>query len=628
MPIWNITIGAAEWFSGNIFIILLSLIFWSRFRFHHFPIDLALLLFYFLFNTTFFVLVMGATGLLERNIIAGMCFFASILLLFLYQKRLAFTFREIRNAWGDILLRILHHPLLATGFVIVVLLVGLRMLVHIWFLSPYVWDTLTYHLPKVADWVQYGKLVALPTPVTRSYWPANFELFQTWFVLFFRHDFLIEAAGLPFYLLAILSIYSSSRSLELSRSWSASLAVIYALTPSVLMNAVSCKNDMAVSAFYLFSLAVMLDFRRHKDRAGSHSVVIAAAILTAMGTKPYMVFILPGLVLIGLWCLRSGHTGSKQIRDHDNSFLSACLLLSAALILSVYWYVRNYCLFENPFYPMDFRLFGRLIFGDGQGVGQQGTFQWESLLRNLQDLAGKKIFDLFGPYDPDVANKSGWGWFVFSCGIPAVIFAIIKRSEFRWLMAGFVLSLSCLFGMVSPDPWNMRFTLWFPAVFILAYGMMTSRSDLKFLRGCLMFLAGGCSMLNLLGCIGTGYMYTSPSAWQSQAAIPVWERTFAAEHIKPALREISPSEDLAYFAHGNTWIYPLYGPAYARKIHYLKPRQDMDIVQEMKGMGVRYLLLLDANDASWIRRMDVAVHQGRMRRVADRLYCLTDAEFK
>jgi hypothetical protein len=336
-----------------------------------------------------------------------------------------------------------------------------------------------------------------------------------------------------------------------------------------------------------------------------------------------MVFILPGLILVGLWCFRSGPLGSRQIRDRENSFLGACFLLTAALILCTYWYVRNYWIFENPFYPMDFRLFGHVIFGDGQGNLQQGAFRWESLLRNFLDLAGKKIFDSSGPYDPDLSNKSGWGWFVFSCGIPAVIFAIIKRSEFRWLMAGFLLSLACLFGMVSPDPWNMRFTLWFPAVFVLAYGMMTSRSNVKFLRGCLIFLAGGCSALNLLGCIGTGYVYTSPSAWQAQAAIPVWERTFVADRIKPALQIIPPSEDLAYFAWGDTWIYPLYGPGYTRKIHYLKPHQDMDIVQEMKEMGVRYFLLLVEGDASWLSTIDMEIHQGRMRRVTDRLYCLT-----
>jgi hypothetical protein len=628
MPIWNIIMGTTEWFSGNIFLILLSLVFWSRLRFHRFPIDLALLLFYFLFITIFFILVMGISGLLERYIIAGVSLFASILLLFLYQKRLASIFREIRNICEDFRLHILRRPLLAAGFIIVAIIVGLRMLAHVWFLPPYVWDTLTYHLPKVADWVQYGKLVALPTPVTRSYWPANFELFQTWFVLFFHHDFLIEAAGLPFYLLAILSVYSAGRSLELSRSWSASLAVIYALTPSILMNAVSCKNDIAVAALYLFSLAVMLDFRKNKDCVGGHAVVIAAAILMAMGTKPYMVFILPGLILIGLWCLRNSRISAKQLRNHDNSFFGACFLLVAALILGGYWYVRNYYIFENPFYPADFRLFGRLVFGDGQANFQQGTFRWESLLKNFLDLAGKKIFDSSGPYDPDLVNKSGWGWFVFSCGIPAVIFAIIKRSEFRWLMAGFFLSLACLFGMVSPDPWNMRFTLWFPAVFALAYGMMIRCSDARFLRGCFIFLAVGCSALNLLGCIGTGYVYTSPSAWQAQAAIQVWERTFVADNMKSALRNISPSDDLAYVGHGDSWIYPLYGPGYARKIHYLKQYQSMDIDLEMKGMDVRYLFLLDAEDAAWKRRMDSMMNQGRMRRVADRLYCLTDVEIK
>jgi len=567
---------------------------------------------------------MGVSGLLERHIITGVSLFVSIILLVLYRKNLVSICREIRNVWEDIRLRILRHPLLATGFIFVAVLVGLRMLAHVWFLSPYVWDTLTYHLPKVADWVQYGKLVALPTPVTRSYWPANFELVQTWFVLFFHHDFLIEAAGLPFYLLAILGVYSTGRSLDFSKSWSASLAVMYGLTPSVLMNAVSCKNDIAMAALYLFVLAVMLDFRMHGDRVGSHAAVIASAILMAVGTKPYMVFILPGLILIGLWCYQSVHTGINKTKDRDNAFFEVCFLLVAALILGTYWYARNYRIFGNPFYPVDFHLFGHLAFGGGQGGIQQGGFRWESLLSNLLDLAGKKIFDPSGPYDPDLSNKSGWGWFVFSCGIPAFIFSIIKGSQIRWLIIGFLISLASLFAMVSPDPWNMRFTLWFPAVFALAYGLMTSRSNVKFLKGCLILLAGGCSALNLLGCIGTGYFYRSPSTWQSQAAIPVWERTFLPENIKPALQKIPPNENLAYFARGDDGIYPLYGPEYTRKIYYLKPHKDMDIVHEMKGRGVRYFLLVGEGNASWLRTMDNEIQKGHMRRIVDRLYCLTE----
>lgn len=371
MPIWNITIGSVEWFLGNVSLTLLSLLLWSHLRFHRFPIDLALLLFYFITNTTFFIFIMGVSGLLEKNIMGGICLFVSLVFLLTYKRCIISSLKEIRGEWKDFRLHILQHPFLVTGFVITALLVGLRMMAHVWFLSPYVWDTLTYHLPKVADWVQYGKLVALPTPVARSYWPANFELFQTWFVLFFHHDFLIEAAGLPFYLLAVFSVYSSGRSLELSRNWSASLAVIYALTPSVFMNAVSCKNDIAVAALYLFLLSVMLDLRRHKDQVGSHAAVIGAAILIAIGIKPYMVFILPGLMLIGFWCFGMKQTGSKQTTGLDYSIPVVCFLLTTALILGVYWYVRNYWLFDNPFYPADFRLFGQLIFGDGHGGAQQ-----------------------------------------------------------------------------------------------------------------------------------------------------------------------------------------------------------------------------------------------------------------
>lgn len=194
----NIFIGLLQWFAGNCFVILLSLVLWSYVRIHRPHIDFALLLFYYLLSTTFFVLIMGLLGLLEPNIMAAVSFPAAIMLLYLYRKPIVSSVWEIRSILTDIWRACVRHPFMTAGFAMAFLLVGLRMLAHIWILSPYIWDTLSYQLPKIADWIQYEKLVALPTPVTRSFWPANFELFQTWFVVFFHHDFIIEAAGLPF----------------------------------------------------------------------------------------------------------------------------------------------------------------------------------------------------------------------------------------------------------------------------------------------------------------------------------------------------------------------------------------------------------------------------------------------
>ena len=568
---------------------------------------------------------MGLLGVLERNIMAGASIAVSVLLFLFFRIPIALSVKTIRYDLTDVWQKCIHHPYLTAGFTVVALLVGLRMLAHIWILSPYIWDTLAYQLPKVADWVQYKELVVVPTVESRSFWPANFELFQTWFVLFFHHDFLIEAAGLPFYLLAIASVYSVARSLYLSRPWSAFSAVLFALIPSVLMNAVSCKNDISIVSVYLFILALLLNYRRNRDHIIEHIVLIIAGFLLAVGTKPTMVFIVPGLFLIGLWCFWGRMAHTVGIVWQKNVFMAAGFVLAASVLLGIYWYTRNYFMFENPFHPTDFRINGHLVFGDGHGQGQQGTFKWNSIVVNFRDLIEKKIFDRSEPYTADLGGMAGWGWFIFSIGLTTSILALRIRSDFRWLAIGFLLSLTSLFGFVTPDSWNMRFASWFPVLFVIGYSIFTSDIKTSVLRWSFLFLAIICSLMNYIACLSTGY--TQLQEWKARAGISVWNRTIVHENVASDLSKIPAGEKFGYFTRPNAWIYPLFGPDYSRMISYLKLRRDMDLVSEMNKANFSYLLLFEA-DKEWIEYMDLKVSQGLMKRLTHHLYRLAETSTK
>src|SRR4030042_5920119 len=91
-------------------------------------------------------------------------------------------------------------------------------------------------------------------------WPANFELLQAWFIVFPHHDVFIELAGIPYYLLAITSVYSIGRSLGLNTTYALLICVLYALSPSILLNSLSCKNDIAIAGLFLFMTAVIMDY--------------------------------------------------------------------------------------------------------------------------------------------------------------------------------------------------------------------------------------------------------------------------------------------------------------------------------------------------------------------------------
>lgn len=619
--------GLLQWLIGNGFIIILSLVLWSNVRIQRPHIDYAILLFYYMLVITFFVLAMGVLGFLERSIMATVSLLAGWALLYCYRENVVSSTIEIKRILLNILKSCSSSPFLTMMLFIAILLVGLRMLAHIWILSPYIWDTLSYHLPKIADWVQHEKIVALSTPVLRSFWPANFELFQTWFVVFFHHDFIIEAAGLPFYLLALISVYSIGRSLSMTRGWSIFATILYGLTPAVFMNAVSCKNDIVVMALFLFILALLLDYRKNRDKFFERMVLVFAALLFGLGTKPTMVFILPGICLIAIWCFWKRKRQYIVREEQKQIFVSASVILIAAIFLGGYWYVRNYTMFDNPFYPTDFRICGKLYFGDGlRHGGQQGTFKLESISLNFKDLTNK-IFDP-ATYSADLGGMTGWGWFVFSCGLPAGLLALFLKREIRWLSAGFLLSLACLFGFVTPDPWNMRFATWFPAIFVVSFASITSGLKIKSISWSLISLAIIGSSLNFMGCISTGY--AQPQEWRSRAKVSVWDRTTISDTVANAVHKyvlFSPNGDtINYITHGNAMIYQFYGPAFSRRIQYLQLRMDMDILDQMKSKKAHCLILLewDQGIGEWHKLLEQNVELKKMKHVSDFVYCLAD----
>jgi hypothetical protein len=301
-------------------------------------------------------------------------------------------------------------------------------------------------------------------------------------------------------------------------------------------------------------------------------------------------------------------------------------LVSAGLVVGGYWYVRNYIVFGNPFYPTDFFLFGQLIFGTGEGLGQQGTFSLSGLLRSLRDLWEVKIYDLAGPYLPDVNAMTGWGWFMFSCAPPAIVYAFVRRPAARWLIAAFLLSLLSLLTWVTPDHYNMRFTLWFPALGAVCFAILIQHVQLKVFRRAFVLLASGCLLLNFAGTINVGLL--ERSHWQAMAHLPLTERSAAALQAlglrigptyQEVLKAVPPKETLGYTVPENGVIYPLYGADLSRRVRYVPTPQDGTIVNQMDRQDIKYLF-------AWRPRQNTkaaiatAVNSGLLQAVQKGLY--------
>lgn len=608
-----------QWAVANLFILGLTAGVWYRVRLGSRHLDPLIFGFLFIFVTTALVMLCGLAGVLHPTPIwiasaAGCAVLGGLgrakvreLLTRLRERR------EIprRRLWLDVLLAV------------ALVAVAVRIAVHVWYLPPYVWDTLSYHLPKVAEWVQSHRLVIFETPIDRAFWPANFELFETWFVLFPHHDFLVELACVPFYALACAAVYALARLVGLDRQWGMAAGLIYGLTPAALQHATSGKNDLPIAALFLFALALVVDARGPDPHPRRRLLLIFLVFCLAVGIKPYFVFLAPGLAVAAVWAAR-GKPWRTLVAGRWPAVWVTGPLLATGLLLAGYWSLRNALVFGNPFYPAEPRVFGTYLFGsDPAGWERQGVIlSLDALVKNLRAFFGHKIFDPVY-FHFSLRDMTGWGWFAFVCGWPALIYGVITSATVRWLAGIFFLAFVTLLACVVPDPWNMRFAQWFPALFAVGFLLVIRDLRITAVRRGFYVLTLVCLLLNFVGTLDIGGL--SPWAWRRMASLPVAERSTAAlgmfigRSYYDALRTIPPGEAIGYNTNYNGWVYPLYDADLSRQVRYVPLDPDTDVVRAMRARGVRYLFVaLPPPEARAAISRTVA--RGGLRQIGEDLY--------
>lgn len=239
------------------------------------------------------------------------------------------------------------NKLLAYFVLVVIISILWRM-----FLIVYVpinsWDSMTYHLSKVAYWIQNKSLpLSYATnfhEMARSY---NAELLFLWTMVSSKADHFCGFIQLVCYILSGTILYQCCRR-HLKNKIAASLAValVWLSLPIVVLESTSTQNDLVVAYFIMLGL---LYYLRAFSEGNRILLLSAVAFALALGTKETVFyFFIPFAVWVAWSAL-------KQSIHRKKIILWISLTIAASLFLSSYSYIHNYMEFNHIFGPEQMR---------------------------------------------------------------------------------------------------------------------------------------------------------------------------------------------------------------------------------------------------------------------------------
>jgi hypothetical protein len=195
-----------------------------------------------------------------------------------------------------------------------------------WFAPPSTWDSLNYHMPRVAQWAQLHAVRPFATgiEVQNNMPPGAEEAVLNLYVLA-GSDRLANFVDWFAFLGSIIGVSLIAGQLGGSRSSQILSALLAATLPAALAQASSTMTDL-VSAFWLVcAVAEVLDFQRpdfHRAEGAFAGLSAAMVVVTRPPTVPF-------LILFGLW------GGWMLLRRFGWRRAGAAVLLASICVLAV-----------------------------------------------------------------------------------------------------------------------------------------------------------------------------------------------------------------------------------------------------------------------------------------------------
>jgi len=485
---------------------------------------------------------------------------------------------------------------------------GIELVWHVaitFVLPPTGFDALEYHLTMIAWWTAHAGFSPPNVLNTRAAgYPATTELLFTHVALFVRKASVVDLGQLCFAVLGVLAVFGLARALGARRRYAFAAGLVFFLTPIVLAQSRVAYVDIATAVYFALCLYFLVRFLRscsdggpERPPAWGSALLSGLAAGLCIGSKvtgiPWMVAV--GLVLavtLGIFVRRGLLTSTRAATG-------VLLFAAPAVVLGCYWYVRDFVLYHNPFYPASLKVLGVVVF-----AGRNQIEKAPSALPFPVNVAWSWGHDLFPfiltPHILVDQRPGGLGpAFVYLLVPLSVVFVVREiRGRGRDSFALFVFAAGVLAWLFAPYGWWSRFTLQLVVVgAVLAALVLTRLATLPFAQtrpG--RALAPLLVVASLLGAANASVGYDVHPSRNGYLSLP---RVFRAA-TDPAFRaaidaggmlvaDAAPAgSTVAVDPRNITYVFPVYGADFQRHVvavDFTAP----DLFARLRATGARYV---------------------------------------
>ena len=471
-------------------------------------------------------------------------------------------------------------------------------------------DSLWFHLPRVAHWLQNGTLHHFQAPnLWQTVFAINSEIGLLWLTALWGTDQLTGFVQWFGTLFTMIAIYGIARQLKFSKPASIFAALIWSTFTIVVVQSTSIKNDALVAFFVVVSFYFLMTGLHDDERKYSPNFAFfGLAIGLAIGTKETAIMALPGLGLAAaLPLLRQPRRSLLRL-----AYAAACGLAGVVLV-GAYNYVLNWLDYGSILGPASVTAGHTTLQGLSWAVLKTNLarvgYQFAglvglpepliTLLQPWRAAIGERLFDLFRiDLNPPGANwegvtfsfsrdvdellpqaKAWYGPLGLLLFLPTlffylVVFPFIKRDIWKWLTAlASCLYIAAFIAVLRWQPYVGRMLMIGVALGVpLTAGFYLWTEKYKAVRWTVLALA-----VTVLGWSAT-HDYHKPlfGSWT------IWNADYYDLRTRHQpdreffhYLDVSLPEDaslgLAVTEADNLWEYPFFGPGLTRKVTYLGP---------------------------------------------------------